>query len=74
MISFVVVEYKKYQSEVFKISGFALMTPFARFILNLIEAGVSVHITQFLINVIASVLFFIVGIMVLQKGFEITWE
>lgn len=69
-----VAEYKSYQSEVFKIAGFALMTPLGRFVLNLIEIGVNNPINQLLINAFASFLLFLLGIMSIQRGFEIVEE
>lgn len=69
-----IAEYKSYQSEVFKISGFALMTPLGRFILNLIEVGVNYSIIQFFINAFIAFLLFILGIMAIQRGFEIVEE
>ena len=50
------------------------MTPFCRFILHLIEFGLTGSKSQLLINLLASFLFFGFGIMALQKGYELTME
>ena len=64
----------KYKSEFYKIAGLALMTPFCRFILHLIEFGLTGSKSQLLINLLASFLFFGFGIMALQRGYELTME
>ena len=61
---------QKYRSEAFRISGFALMTPLAKYIVDLLQTGV----VNFRINPIVSFtiafLLFILGVIMLQRGFE----
>ena len=69
-----VSEDRKYKSEFYKIAGLALMTPLCRFVLNLIEVGPVGSTGQLLVDLFASLLFFIFGIIMLQRGYELAGE
>ena len=62
-------EYQKYRAEIFKIFGIALMTPSGRLILNMLEFNFDLNI-QFLINLLGSLVLFILGVTILQTGYE----
>ena len=62
----------EYQSEVFKLSGFALMTPFGRLMLNLLENGFNGILTNF--NFIGAMLLFLLGLWFIQRGYKISDE
>lgn len=67
-------EDRKYQSDIFKITGFALMTPLGRFVLNLLELGPRGDIVSFVLNVIGSFILFFFGIIAIQRGYEFVQE
>lgn len=67
-------EYQKYGAEVFKIGGFALMTPLGRFVLDTLHFNFSNLTQSSVINIITSFLLFLLGIMFIQIGYETVWE
>jgi len=64
-----ITEDRKYQSDVFKISGFALMTPFGKFVLDILSLGLNIT-TWFYVNLLVSFALFLVGVIIIQKGYE----
>ena len=69
-----ILERQKYRAEVFKICGFALMTPFGRFVLSTIEHGFRNLTFDSLGNLLTSFILFLFGIMAIQVGYEEVFE
>jgi putative Mn2+ efflux pump MntP len=65
-----IYEDRKYQAELFKIGGFALMTPLGKYIIDLLQAGVINFKINPVISFVASFLLFLLGVIMLQRGFE----
>lgn len=64
----------KYQSDVFKVLGLSLMTPFGKLILNLLENGYKNITESFYGNLIGSMILLLIGACFIQIGFEIAME
>ena len=61
----------QYQSEVFKILGLSLMTPFGKLVLTLLENGFENLTGAFYGNSTGSVILLLIGAYFIQIGFEI---
>ena len=61
----------EYKAEVFKIAGFALMTPIGRLILEFPNIKLTSLNIQFFFYVLIAILLFCLGIIVLTTGLEI---
>lgn len=65
-----IVEENKYRAEVFKIAGFALLTPAGRLALSFTEHGFSGLADHFPLNIVIAMGLCILGIIFIQRGFE----
>lgn len=63
-------EYQKYKADFYKISGFALMTPLGRFVLDIMHSNFADLTLDSLSNFSVSLLLFLIGIMFVQIGYE----
>ena len=63
-------EDRKYRSEFFKISGFALMTPMGKLVLDVIGSNFANLSSALIPGFIVSSLLFLGGIMMIQNGYE----
>jgi len=69
-----ILERQKYKAEVFKIMGFALMTPICRIVLNFAAGELNVYSLHFVSSAVFSLILFLVGIMMIQIGYEEVME
>ena len=67
-------EDQKFRAEVFKICGFALMTPLGRFVLDFLKSGFNGTITYFVAELILSLILFLSGAIMIQIGYEAVQE
>ncbi len=67
-----IFEENKYRAEVFKIAGFALLTPLGRLVLSFIEHGLPAIADNCPMNIITAGILFVLGIIFIQRGFEFT--
>ena len=65
-----ILEEDKYRAEVFKIAGFGLMTPFGKYIIDLLQTGIVNFRINPMVSFSVSFLLFILGVIILQRGFE----
>lgn len=65
-----VSEVQKYRANMFQIAGFGLTSPFGKVVLNFSEYKLLDMNLQFLLNLLLSLLLFVLGIMLLIKGME----
>lgn len=70
MFSYVVHEHQKFRADVFKICGFALMTPLARYFLILSDIRLNDLTLLFWIHAVISFLLFCWGVIMIQWGYE----
>lgn len=62
----------KYRSTMFQISGFALMSPTGKVIMNIYDYGFGEFFTfKFLMCLLVDFVLFCIGIILLLRGFEI---
>ena len=71
-IFIMISEEQKYLADVYKLSGFALMSPFGRFILFLSDIYSSYKEPKpiLIAHLLLSLVLFICGIIMIQKGYE----
>ena len=69
-----VSEDRRYRAEVFKICGFALMTPFGKIILQLLDIGLQIITLRFFVSLLISLFLFSFGVIMLQIGYESVQE
>lgn len=74
MLYDVICEYQKFRADVFKICGFALMTPLGRFVLRLLDHGFRSLSIDLLIEFVCSIILFMFGIMAIQVGYDELYE
>ena len=65
---------QRYRAEVFKIGGFALMTPLGRCVLYVLDHGFRNISFDLFINFLTSSVLFVFGIIVIQIGYEEVFE
>ena len=65
-----ITEEQKYRSEIFKISGFATMSPFGRLFLQPIEIFTTYGTMASVCYIIISVGLFLIGLLLILKGYE----
>ena len=63
-------EENKYRAEVFKIAGFALMTPFGTIVLDMFRSGFINLKPNIIIALLTSLLLVYLGVILIQRGFE----
>ena len=61
-------EDQQYRAEVFKIAGFALMTPLGRIVIDYIEIFKQIGPLMFGINLFIAFLLFLVGLTFIEMG------
>lgn len=62
---------EEYRADIFKVSGFALITPFAKEFLKFNELTLRNFNIKYTAYIIVTVLLVAVGIILLQRGYEI---
>ncbi len=65
---------EEYLTEIYKISGFALMSPIGKFILSIPDISIDCLNYQFFIYVGLSILLFLIGLIMLLSGYVIVYE
>lgn len=65
---------EEYQAEVYKIAGFALMSPMGKFILSIPDIDFSNLHCKFFIYLGLSTLLFFIGFIMLLNGYAIVYE
>ena len=65
---------EEYLVEVYKIAGFALMSPIGKFILDIPDLNVDSLNHQFFIYLFLSILLFLIGFIMLLNGYAIVYE
>ena len=65
---------EEYLADIYKISGFALMSPMGKFILSIPDIDFSNLTWQFLIYLGLSTLLFFTGFIMLLNGYAIVYE
>ena len=63
-------EDQKYRSEAFRISGFALMTPIGKLVLDVIGSNFANLSSALIPGFMVSFLLFLGGIIMIQRGYE----
>lgn len=64
-------EYEKYRAEIFKIAGFAMLSPLGRFFLQPIEIIKEYGLVFSFLYFTFGCLLFYVGLLFITKGFEV---
>ena len=67
---FMISEEQKFCAEVYKISAFALMTPFGRFFLFFSDLNLSDLTILFFTHLVISIVLFCYGVIMLQRAYE----
>ena len=62
-------EHQKYRAELFKIAGFALLTPIATLFFDILRNYLSLS-SQFFAYLVGSIILAFLGIITLQRGYE----
>ena len=65
---------EEYQAEVYKIAGFALMSPMGKFILSIYDTDFSNLKYRFFIYICLSTLLFFIGLIMIFSGYGIVYE
>lgn len=65
-----ITEEHKFLAEVYKISGFALMTPLGRYFLIFSDINLRNLTVQFFIHLIISIILFYFGVIMIQRAYE----
>ena len=63
-------ERDKYRTEIFKIAGFALMSPVGKYIMEISNPQINIFSTRSIVFFIIAMLLFYFGIMLILKGYE----
>ena len=63
-------EEHKFLADVYKVSGFALMTPLGRYFLILSDIKITSLTIQFYIHLIVSIILFCFGGIMIQRAYE----
>ena len=65
---------EEYLAEVYKIAGFALMSPMGKLILSIPDISVDSMNYQFLIYIGLSTVLFLIGFVMILNGYAIVYE
>ena len=63
-------EEQKYLADVYKLCGFALMSPLGRFAFILSDIDFNLYNIKLITHLITSILLFIWGVTMIQKGYK----
>ena len=69
-----ITEEQKFLAEVYKFSGFAMMTPFGRYFLIFSDIEINNLTVKFFIHILVSILLFCWGVIMLQRAYEEVME
>ncbi len=65
---------EEYMAEVYKIAGFALMSPMGKFVLSIPDISIESLNYQFFIYIGLSTLLFFIGFIMIVNGYAIVYE